>query len=127
MIVNVSVIKNLLRLKRFTLSFFFILFLITNISFGQTTESEANFAVCKACHTIGGGKLVGPDLKDITEKRDEAWLIKFIKNSQELIDAGDPVAIQVFEENSKIPNCTYYLYTYFHWIECKIRLCSDTK
>ena len=103
MIVNVSVIKNLLRLKRFALSVFFILFLITNFSFGQTAESEINFAVCKACHTIGGGKLVGPDLKGITERRDEVWLIKFIQNSQQLIDAGDPVAIQVFEENSKIP------------------------
>jgi len=103
MIVNVSVIKNLLRLKRFTLSVFLILFLITNFSFGQTAESETNFAVCKACHTIGGGKLVGPDLKGITERRDEVWLIKFIHNSQQLIDAGDPVAIQVFEENSKIP------------------------
>ena len=69
----------------------------------QTAGDEANFAQCKACHTIGGGKLVGPDLKGITEKRDEAWLIKFIQNSTDLIQSGDALAKQVFEENSKIP------------------------
>ena len=29
---------------------------------------------CAACHTIGGGKLVGPDLKEVTTRRDDAWL-----------------------------------------------------
>ncbi len=66
-------------------------------------KRKANFVVCKACHTIGGGKLVGPDLQGVTERHDEAWLIKFIQNSQELINAGDPVAVKVFEENNKIP------------------------
>lgn len=69
----------------------------------QSAEAEKNFAVCKACHNIDGPKLIGPNLKGVTERRDEAWLIKFIRNSQELIDAGDPVAVQVWEENNKIP------------------------
>ena len=104
MVINGFVFKNPLRVKGFAA---FILFFFLAISyvptFGQTAETEKNFAVCKACHTIGGGKLVGPDLKGVTERRDEAWLIKFILNSQELISAGDPVAVQVFEENNKIP------------------------
>ncbi|MCD4664425.1 MAG: caspase family protein [Bacteroidales bacterium] len=66
-------------------------------------EAEKNFAICKACHTIGGGKLIGPDLQGVTERREEAWLIKFIQNPQAMIDAGDPIAVQVFEENNKIP------------------------
>ena len=72
-------------------------------SFGQTADDVSNFAQCKACHTIGGGKLVGPDLKGITERRDEAWLIKFIQNSQALVAAGDEAAVKVFNENYKIP------------------------
>jgi len=103
MIFNVSVIKSLLRLKGLLLSGFFTLLLFTNLTYGQTAEAEANFAVCKACHTIGGGKLVGPDLQGVTERRDEAWLIKFIQNSQELINAGDPEAVKIFEEYNKIP------------------------
>jgi hypothetical protein len=103
MIFNVSVIKNFLRIKRFLLSGFFTLLIFTNLSFSQTAEAETNFAVCKACHTIGGGKLVGPDLLGVTERHDEAWLIKFIQNSQELINAGDPAAVKIFEEYNRIP------------------------
>jgi cytochrome c553 len=103
MVFNVSVIKNFLKIKRFLLSGFFTILLFTNLSFSQTAEAEANFAVCKACHTIGGGKLVGPDLQGVNERHDEEWLIKFIQNSQELINSGDPAAVKIFEEYNKIP------------------------
>lgn len=104
MILSASVVKNHLRYKRFLLlSGLFTFLLFSHLSFGQTAEAEANFAVCKACHTIGGGKLVGPDLQGVTERREEAWIIKFVQNSQAMVEAGDPVAVQVFEENSKIP------------------------
>ena len=33
---------------------------------------------CAACHTIGGGTLVGPDLAGATERRDTAWLHSWI-------------------------------------------------
>src|SRR4051794_22190846 len=29
---------------------------------------------CAACHTIGGGDRVGPDLRGVSERRDHAWL-----------------------------------------------------
>ena len=104
MIKNGFVNKNPLKIKGF-LTFVLLLSLsfFTLHSFGQTAEAEKNFAVCKACHTIGGGKLIGPDLKDVTQRHDEAWLIKFIQNSQELVQAGDPAAVKLFEENNKIP------------------------
>ncbi len=81
----------------------FSLLFISTLLMSQTAEDEKNFAQCKACHTIGGGKLVGPDLKGVTERYSETWLIKFIQNSQALIQAGDKEAVRVFEENSKIP------------------------
>ena len=97
-------VKNLPNLRRYLSGLFLIFLLVASFSsFGQTAEDEKNFAQCKACHTIGGGKLVGPDLKGVTERRDEAWLIKFVQNSQALIQSGDETAIKVFEENSKIP------------------------
>ncbi len=97
-------VKNLPELRKYLWGLFLLFFLFSyNFSSGQTAEDEKNFGQCKACHTIGGGKLVGPDLKGVTERRDEAWLIKFIQNSQELIQSGDATAVKVFEENNKIP------------------------
>ncbi len=58
---------------------------------------------CQVCHKLGGGKLVGPELMGITQLREREWLVKFIRNSKELIDSGDPLAVKVFEENNKIP------------------------
>jgi len=33
---------------------------------------------CGACHKIGGGKLVGPDLKGVTGRRAKEWIAKMI-------------------------------------------------
>ena len=33
---------------------------------------------CNGCHKIGGGKLVGPDLKGVTGRRDKEWIAKMI-------------------------------------------------
>lgn len=46
-------------------------------------DGEAVFKqICSACHTIGKGKLVGPDLKGVNTKRNEAWIINFVKDAQ---------------------------------------------
>ncbi len=58
---------------------------------------------CKACHTIGEGIKVGPDLAGITSKRDFDWLVKFVKSSNDLIASGDVDAIAIFEEFDKKP------------------------
>lgn len=87
----------------FTCGFLAFFLLLPVFAFSQTAEDEKNYQQCKACHTLGGGPLVGPDLKGITDIRDEAWLIDFIQNSQEMIQAGDELAVKVFNENSNIP------------------------
>jgi len=53
---------------------------------------------CVACHTIGGGRLVGPDLKDVTKQKDRAWLEQFIRNPQAKMDSKDPDALQLQKE-----------------------------
>ncbi len=53
---------------------------------------------CKGCHTIGGGKTVGPDLKGITARRDQDWLVKFTAAPDRLIAQGDPIATQLVKE-----------------------------
>ena len=52
--------------------------------------------LCSACHTIGGGRLVGPDLQGVDQKRTEQWLINFVQNSQGLVAAGDSVAVALY-------------------------------
>ncbi len=60
---------------------------------GDVTNGKQTFdSVCSACHTIGGGIRVGPDLKDITDQRSSAWLAEFIANPDKVIKSGDPVA-----------------------------------
>jgi mono/diheme cytochrome c family protein len=53
---------------------------------------------CAACHSIGAGRLVGPDLKGVGDKRPEDWLLKFIKSSDKLVKSGDKVATALLEE-----------------------------
>lgn len=47
---------------------------------------------CQSCHTIGGGRLTGPDLKDVAQRKERSWLMQFIQNPKGMIDAGDPYA-----------------------------------
>ena len=84
---------------------FKILFLIAAFPLllsAQNGETAFN-TNCAACHSIGGGKLVGPDLKGITQKRDKVWFGLFVKNSAQLISSGDADAIAIAKEYNNMP------------------------
>ncbi len=53
---------------------------------------------CTACHSIGGGVLAGPDLKDVTKRADRHWLVEFIRNPDAKIAAKDPHALKLVQE-----------------------------
>lgn len=72
------------------------------LAFGQSEGEKLFKQVCVACHTIGKGKLIGPDLADVHKRRSEAWIVKFVRSSQTVIKSGDPVAGALFEEFNKI-------------------------
>ncbi len=61
---------------------------------------------CVGCHTIGKGKLVGPDLQGITQKRAKAWLVQWITAPDKMLAAKDPIATQLVAEynNLAMPN-----------------------
>ena len=57
---------------------------------------------CASCHTIGGGALVGPDLQNLEQRKDRAWLLKFLANPQAVIDSGDPYAKKLVAESKGV-------------------------
>jgi mono/diheme cytochrome c family protein len=59
---------------------------------------------CAQCHKVTDQKLVGPGLKGVAARVPqpaEEWLIKWIKNSQTLVKAGDAYAVKIFDEYNK--------------------------
>ncbi len=66
-------------------------------------QGEATFKqVCAACHTVGKGRLVGPDLMNVHQRRTEEWLLKFIKSSQTVIKGGDAYADSLFKAFNQV-------------------------
>lgn len=87
--------------KRFLLlAGIFILF-ITNI-FAQDSGEQIFKQNCTACHSMTKARLVGPGLEGVTDKYEREWLVKWIRNSQELIASGDERAIAIYEEYDKV-------------------------
>jgi protein SCO1 len=57
---------------------------------------------CAACHTIGRGDSVGPDLLGVTSVRDRAWLTHFIVAPNEMLSQGDPIAKALFKKYNQV-------------------------
>lgn len=74
--------------------------LVLAFAFVAKAQEPAEFfrQNCMSCHTIGGGRLTGPDLKNVTQRKDRAWLAQFLQNPKAVIDSGDPYALQLQQE-----------------------------
>ena len=81
-----------------------------NVAPNQTESATLNidkgkylFATrCAACHTIGNGDKVGPDLLGVTSVRDRAWLSRIITEPDKLIAEKDPIATALFKKYREI-------------------------
>jgi len=81
----------------------FIQFIFTFSSYSQNDGEKIFLSVCRACHTIGNGKLVGPDLVNVQNRFKQEWLIKWVKSSQKMVKSGDPEAVRIFNKYNKFP------------------------
>jgi protein SCO1/2 len=61
---------------------------------------------CIACHTIGHGDKIGPDLRGVTQARDRKWLARMIQKPDQLLSENDPIATALLKKynNVRMPN-----------------------
>jgi protein SCO1 len=57
---------------------------------------------CAACHTVGRGDAVGPDLRGVVGARDRAWLTRFIQFPDRVLAARDPVAEALYAKYNRV-------------------------
>lgn len=69
---------------------------------GDAANGESLFNNnCKACHSPKDEVVVGPGLKGIQQRRDLAWLVKWIKNPNGVIQSGDEYAVALYNKFNK--------------------------
>ena len=66
-------------------------------SMAATGEGLFSSKGCTACHTIGSGRLVGPDLAGVTQRRTEGFIMGMIMNPDSML-ANDADAKQLLAE-----------------------------
>lgn len=75
------------------------------------TKGESLFRTrCSACHTIGGGDVkelaarrIGPDLYKVTERRDRAWLERWLAAPDAMLEEKDPLAMALLAQYNDVP------------------------
>jgi len=58
---------------------------------------------CDACHSLGTEDGLGPGLQGVTERRDKAWLNRWLKAPDHMLSEKDPIAIELFNRYQKLP------------------------
>ncbi len=81
--------------------FFSLFFFSSNKVHAQPDGAALFKAQCAQCHSTGSNKIIGPGLKDVHNRRNEEWLIKWTKNSQAVIQSGDPYAVKLYNDYNK--------------------------
>jgi protein SCO1 len=57
---------------------------------------------CAACHTVGHGDSVGPDLLGVSRFRNHDWLARFIAAPDKMVADGDPVATSLYAKYKQV-------------------------
>lgn len=81
----------------------FSLAIVLTLSLSQDSVENYYNTNCKACHTIGGGKLIGPDLLGVHNRADRDWLINWIVDPAGVLASGDAYAQQILKEANNVP------------------------
>ncbi len=55
---------------------------------------------CTVCHAINN-TVIGPPLRDVHTRRDLDWIVRFVTNSQKVIQGGDEYAVKLYQEYNR--------------------------
>ncbi|HKE23967.1 MAG TPA: c-type cytochrome [Bryobacteraceae bacterium] len=89
----------MLPYKRIRRPIYFIICTVALAACAAAQEAADFFRQnCISCHTVGGGRLTGPDLKNVTQRKEREWLVEFLQSPQALIDKGDAYALKLQQE-----------------------------
>lgn len=58
---------------------------------------------CDSCHSLGAEGGLGPGLSGVTEKREHAWLARWLKEPDQMLAEKDSVAMQLFDKYNEVP------------------------
>jgi nitrite reductase (NO-forming) len=81
---------------------------------------------CLACHSVGQGRKLGPDVAGVTKRRSDDWLARWLKSPEKMLET-DAVAKAMLKEYNNIPMPNQSLsdaeikqyIKYFHWIDAQ--------
>jgi len=91
----------------------------------DTVQGKLSFeSKCLACHSVGQGKKLGPDVAGVTKRRSDEWLTKWLKSPEKMLET-DAYAKAMLKEYNNIPMPNQSLsdveirqyIKYFHWID----------
>ena len=78
----------------------------------RLTSGENLFRTrCSACHVIGGAdqvpafqnaRLLGPDLLNVTKRRDRAWLSRWLAEPDKMLAEKDPLALELQAKHGQV-------------------------
>lgn len=88
-------------------------------------QGKLNFeSKCLACHSMGQGKKLGPDLAGVTQRRNDAWLKRWLKEPEKMLatDADAKAMLKAFNNlpmpNQNLSDAEIQQYIkYFHWVD----------
>jgi cytochrome c2 len=60
-----------------------------NAEMAARGESLFQTKACMGCHTVGGGRLTGPDLDGVTGRREFAWIVGMVTKPDSMLRDDD--------------------------------------
>ena len=100
-ILHFKMINNISN-KLFTLLSLLCLLSYSTFAQGDAAAGETLFKNnCAQCHATDASTIVGPGLAGIEDRRDAAWLKKWINNPAAVISSGDKYAVELYEKFNK--------------------------
>ena len=99
----------------------------------DAVEGKLQFETkCLACHSIGQGPKVGPDLAGVTMRRTDAWLARWLKSPETMLADDDTAKVMLKRYQLAMPNQNLTegdirkLMKYFHWVDANARPRADS-